>query len=54
MKKKDWADFFTEHGEYNVGVFFYENRGSFTVEGLYQAIKARLDNEASLAGDNLT
>ena len=43
--KGEWEPFFAEHGEYLVEVFFYENRGKFTVEELFQAIKERLKDE---------
>lgn len=42
MKEKTWEAFFDEHADYNVATYFYESSGSFTMEELYQAIKARL------------
>lgn len=35
-------EFFRRYGEYVVPAKFYESRAEFTVEDLYQAIKARL------------
>jgi hypothetical protein len=44
-KRVDWATFFSEHEDYHVEAYFYENRRPFTLEELYQAFKARLNFE---------
>ena len=43
----EWGEFFDEHADYTVRTGFYESRGHFTLEELYQAFKARLAFEQS-------
>lgn len=45
---KDYKEFFKELEDYNVRLYFYENNQCFTIEELYQAIKARLKAELKL------
>jgi hypothetical protein len=44
----DWRDFFDRHEDYRVETYFYECRGDFTMEELYQAFKARLEHEREI------
>lgn len=53
-KEKSWQEFFDEHADYYVGTFFYDNRGSFSLEELYQAFKARLEAERRSGDANET
>lgn len=41
----DWAEFFKDHQDYRVETYFYECRGNFTLEELYQAFRARLEHD---------
>lgn len=41
----DWEKFFRDHEDYYVDAHFYENERKFTLEDLYQAFKARMQQE---------
>lgn len=41
----DWEKFFKEHEDYTVRAGYYKNSRTFSLEELYQAFKARLQQE---------
>jgi hypothetical protein len=42
----DWKEFFRLHGEESVALYFYGKVGHLSLEELYQAFKARMEQEA--------
>jgi hypothetical protein len=44
----EWEAFFREHKDYVVETYFYECRGSFSLEDLYCAFKARMEYERQM------
>ena len=46
MAVDNWQKFFKSNGEYVVKASYYECDADFTVEDLYQAFKARMQQEA--------
>ena len=47
---KDYEEFFKSMEDYRIETRFYENGGSFEIEELYQAFKARLIDELKVSG----
>lgn len=42
----DWEDFFKRHKDYVIHASYYESRSDFSLEDMYQAFKARMQQEA--------